>query len=391
MRRMKSSDKIQVAGNVRAALMLKEASRRVEAGADIELPQPASLRCLVFTVINCSDGDGAFWHGLRTLASWSDLPDRTAQRCLSLLVALGVIEVEHRVRSRGHARRDCKSVHRINWDELQRYTVTDETGATVARVRGRESEAPLFENRRHGGACSDANTRHQVAEHAPPDPRTRASAHRSTHDDDETCGTDPVLNRLENQPPLPPQRPSAPDRGGGAVAQARSDRADAEAIVDAYPPTPGDLRDDDVDAAMRAIQRERDAGTGITAALILEVAKRLARMPPKSPVWCRTWCDRGGYAKAARALIQRPVHAPQADVNAARRAEDERARQSIEAEQRAIAEALDGLSADELQALKQRVVDAEPLAFIRAQLRRADPKSSAMLRSAMAAQLRSVA
>lgn len=388
---MHHTQKLEMGRKVRASLILAEVERRNTAGASIETVQPVYLRSLLLTLVNAVN-EGKFWHGVPTLAAWSETPRRTVQRCMAILVAVGIVEREERNRAQGSVRADRTTIYRLRWTELEKYCIDDATSARAAPVHRRAPAAPLFANTRQRGACSSTEhappRRPLEVERAPAEARTGASGAAQVVASAETCGTESVELKRVNPPPTPQASVEPVGGGGGAseLVDEAGDRSAAEAIVAAYPPTNGAAHGLDIRAAVDAIRRERVTDGGCTPVEILAAVQALAKEPPKPPLWCRTWLKNRCYAAHTEA-VRRRTAAQQAATRRVQRhsldraAEDQRLRDEL----RRVSETLAVLSTAELDALEAEAIAAQPVEFVRNMWRKLGGAQSASLRAEMAA------
>lgn len=414
------TDKLALLADVRLSWVMRR--RRGEGRPVVD---PAKARCVLAALVNRSDQDGCCHPSLSLIGAESDVPLRTVQSVLAVLVDEGIVLVHHRNHARGSRKSDGGScnLYRLDWKTM------DECrgGGARAPIPRKDEEEELF-----GSIPSSAATARDLAQ--PPREFMRSSGATSgaaaaldhAQREARTCAADPPIMRSSVQtqhyrepeepdtepPPYPPEGGKAEGGEGDARAEQRSgpssDRQWAELIRQAYPCHRSDspLQLADEDAVVQAIASERQRAASIEPSEILAAARQVAADAAsgrlRSVLRLRVWAQGRGYVahaeahRASRAASE--ASPPQVDAAAAALAIAEQAVLDRAARQAAVAEQqrrrqerdaqidaeLEGLTAEDLDALRARIAASEPTPFGQRHWQRKSVRTDPALRQRMA-------
>jgi len=188
----------------------------------------------------------------------------------------------------------------------------------------------------------------------------------------------------------PPQPPKG-ERGGGEKrvgqqADHATLREQAQAIVDAYPPTSSDLPEADRKAAIDAILGEADQPERCSWQEIRDAAATLRAAKPKDPRWARNWLKLRGYLPLVLEARRR-AQAPSEESGESRYERTERELREHRERAAATDAALAGLTEEELMAAHAALVAAVSSPAVRRWLSRGNPRTDRLVRESIATHL----
>lgn len=359
---------------------------------------PAVAKAVLWAIVNRGDDYGTAYPSIVTIATEADASVRTVDRVVQILREEQIVTVTTRCSAIGAGkgsqdRSGSTNEYCVDFERLRSL----ESGKVRKRWDRREGDRPQseepdsqVESARQPDVRSECDG---STERTPASQGAHASPARSARQPVEE--RTPVLRALKEEPPIePPMNPPQPpkgERGGGeerAVQQAdhATLREQAQAIVDAYPPTSSDLPEADRKAAIDAILGEAEQPERCTWQEIRDAAVALRLARPKDPRWARNWLKLRGYLPLvleARRRAQAPCEEPgESRYERAEREMRER-RERIAATDAALA----ALTAEELQAEHAALLAETTAPMVRQWLGQGDWRSNRFVREQIADRL----
>ena len=369
---MRLTDKLTLLADARFAAVMER--RRREGRDHVDA---AKCRCVVAALVNRSDQDGCCHPSLELIAAESDVARRTVQAIVAVLVDEGILRVQKRNHESGATKSASTNRYRLDWDALK------ECGEGGARSRAVAAPDP--------GPITRSGCARSGAVAAPDQAQQRAGSGAATAPIRRSSVQSLLLQEPPIEPPMNPPQPPTGERGGGEErAGQQADHAtlreQAQAIVDAYPPTSSDLPAADRQAALDAILAEANQPERCSWQEIRDAAATLCAAKPKDPRWARNWLKLRGYLPLvleARRRHQTPCE----DQGESRY---ERAERELRERRERIAAtdaALAALTAEELQAEHAALLAETTAPMVRQWLGQGDWRSNRFVREQLAARL----
>lgn len=264
---MELSEKLKVFADMRLRELI---DARKAAGKPVV--SPATLRCVLWVLINRSDRDGLCWPGQARLEAESECDEASVRRAVKIMEDEGILDnVDRRSTIGGHTKRYVKgdttsgSTNRywLNWDRVRTLAALGKEidkqriakAREAARVKASNTHQPARcskpKNTLQADGCSSSNT-HQPATCTPVSLQGEQQSDcvvNTRQPDTQTTQTQPL-----NEPSQEPRREFAAAGGGCVLTAAGRDEA---ALT---PPLKRPITADGLARKFRAIEQLRQVG-----------------------------------------------------------------------------------------------------------------------------------